>query len=127
MKTYWKMPKELKLIFNQEITDSQNLFNQNEILASWKKLERAHIIGQPWAVEHTFSHWKMLIFAFKTKEFKEIIGQLPRLFIGGIKSFVGEIPTGNTGGSNVHPLKKMPIPNDILTVMNKYYNPNEKS
>ena len=34
MKTYWKMPKELKLIFNQEITDSQNLFNQNEILAS---------------------------------------------------------------------------------------------
>ena len=127
MKTYWKMPKELKLIFNQEITDSQNLFNQNEILASWKKLERAHIIGQPWAVEHTFSHWKMLIFAFKTKEFKEIIGQLPRLFIGGIKSFVGEIPTGNTGGSNVHPLKKKPIPNDILTVMNKYYNPNEKS
>ena len=73
MKTYWKMPKELKLIFNQEITDSQNLFNQNEILASWKKLERAHIIGQPWAVEHTFSHWKMLIFAFKIKEIKEIL------------------------------------------------------
>ena len=69
----------------------------------------------------------MLIFAFKTKEFKEIIGQLPRLFIGGIKSFIGEISTGNTGGSNVHPLKKMPIPNDIFTVMNKYYNPNEKS
>ena len=98
MKTYWKMPKELKLIFNQEITESQSLFNQNEILASWKKLERAHVIGQPWAVEHTFSHWKMLIFAFKIKEFKEILGQLPRLFIGGIKSFIGEIPTGNTGG-----------------------------
>lgn len=126
MKTYWKMPPELKLIFDQEIKDSQNLFNQNEMNDSWEKLERAHIIGQPWAVEHTYSHWKMLIFAFKIKRSREIIGQLPRLFIGGIKSFVGEIPTGNTGGSNVHPLKKMPIPQDILLIMNQYYNPNAK-
>ena len=63
----------------------------------------------------------MLIFAFKIKNIKEIIGQLPRLFIGGIKSFIGKIPTGNTGGSNVHPLKKMPIPDDILLIMNPFY------
>ncbi len=116
------MPKELKVIFNQEINDSQALFRENELAASWKKLERAHIIGQPWAVEHTISHIEMLIFALKIKNTKEIIGQLPRLFVGGIKSYVGVIPTGNTGGSNVHPLKKMPIPDDILQIMNPYYN-----
>ncbi len=117
------MPQGLKVVFNQEITDSQFLFYENDILSSWEKLERAHIIGQPWAVEHTYSHWKMLLFAFKIKNPKEIIGQLPRLFIGGIKSYVGEIPTGNTGGANIHPLKKLPIPEDILQLMNPYYNP----
>ncbi len=115
------MPKELKTAFFQELKESDNLFNQNDFQKAWNKLERAHIISQPWALEHTFSHYKMLIFAFKIKNIKEIIGQLPRLFIGGIKSFIGKIPTGNTGGSNVHPLKKMPIPDDILLIMNPFY------
>ncbi len=115
------MPKELKTAFLQELEESNLSFNQNDFNKAWKKLERAHIIGQPWAIEHTFTHYKMLVFAFKIKNTKEIIGQLPRLFIGGIKSFVGKIPTGNTGGSNVYPLKKMPIPNDILQIMNPYY------
>jgi hypothetical protein len=121
METYWRMPDGLKVVFEQEIVESQLLFNENDFISSWKKLERAHIIGQPWAVEHTYSHWKMLLFAFKIKNPKEIIGQLPRLIIGGIKSYVGEIPTGNTGGANVNPLKKMETPDDILQIMNPYY------
>jgi hypothetical protein len=121
MKTYWKMPIGLKIVFDKEIQESTLLFRQNDFVSAWQKLERAHIIGQPWAVEHTISHWKMLLFAFKIKNTKEIIGQLPRLFIGGIKSYVGEIPSGNTGGANVHPLKKLTIPEDILQIMNPYY------
>ncbi len=115
------MPAGLKIVFDKEIHESSILYRQNDLVLAWKKLERAHIIGQPWAVEHTFSHWKMLLFAFKIKNTKEIIGQLPRLFFGGIKSYVGEIPTGNTGGANIHPLKKLPIPDDILQIMNPYY------
>ncbi len=115
------MPVGLKVVFDKEIQESKLLFLKNDLVSAWKKLERAHIIGQPWAVEHTVSHWKMLLFAFKIKNTKEIIGQLPRLYIGGIKSFVGEIPTGNSGGSNVHPLKKMEIPQDILQIMKPYY------
>ncbi len=121
MKKFWKMPQGLELIFEQELSESKKLFYKNDYLNSWKKLERAHIIGQPWVIEHTYSHYKMLVFAFKIKNTKEIIGQLPRLFIGGIKSFVGKIPAGNTGGFNVHPLKKMPIPKDILQIMKPYY------
>jgi hypothetical protein len=56
----------------------------------------------------------MLLFGFKTKNSKEIIGQLPRLLVGGVKSFVGKIPVGNTGGANVPPLKPMEIPNDLI-------------
>ncbi|MCY7327461.1 MAG: DUF3703 domain-containing protein [Saprospiraceae bacterium] len=35
------------------------------------------------------------------------MGQIPRLLVEGIKSFVGHIPVGNTGSANVPPLKPM--------------------
>ena len=59
----------------------------------------------------------MLLFGIKTKNTKEIIGQIPRLLIGGVKSFVGNIPLGNTGGANVPPLQPMEIPEDLLIII----------
>ena len=59
----------------------------------------------------------MLLFGIKTKNAKEIIGQIPRLIFGGVKSFVGSIPIGNTGGANVPPLQSMQIPEDLLTII----------
>ena len=58
----------------------------------------------------------MLKFGISKKSTKEIIGQIPRLLIGGVKSFVGIIPVGNTGGANVPPLKPLPISEDILAM-----------
>jgi hypothetical protein len=48
---------------------------------------------------------------------QEVMGQIPRLIAGGVKSFVGEIPAGNTGGSNVPPLKSMEIPPDLSRII----------
>ena len=59
----------------------------------------------------------MLLFGIKIKDSKEIVGQIPRLLVGGIKSFVGEIPVGNTGGSNVPPLKSMEIPAELKKII----------
>jgi hypothetical protein len=59
----------------------------------------------------------MLCFGFKIKDTKEIIGQIPRLLFGGVKSFVGKIPIGNTGGANVPPLKSMEIPDDLKLII----------
>ena len=55
----------------------------------------------------------MLKFGFRHKDTKEVIGQIIRLLVGGWKSFINYVPLGNTGGANVLPLKRMPIPNDI--------------
>lgn len=87
---------------------------------AWRQLERAHILGQPWFVQHTHVHWLMLKFGIRIKNKKEILGQLPRLLVGGIKSFVGKIPVGNTGGANVPPLRRMEIPEDLKTMMRPY-------
>ncbi len=61
----------------------------------------------------------MLVFGLKTKNVKEIFGQIPRLVIGGVKSFVGNIPVGNTGGANVPPLQYMEIPEDLQLIINE--------
>ena len=59
----------------------------------------------------------MLCFGFKIKDTKEIIGQIPRLLVGGVKSFVGKVPVGNTGGANVPPLRLMEIPPDLKLII----------
>lgn len=81
---------------------------------AWRHLERAHVIGQVYPYEHSFAHWKMLQFGFRIKSIREIAGQIPRLLVGGVKSFVGKIPVENTGGANVPPLRPLPIESDIL-------------
>ena len=60
----------------------------------------------------------MLKFGFMQKNTKEVFGQIIRLVVGGWKSFINHVPLGNTGGSNVPPLKRMPIPNDIINLFN---------
>ena len=59
----------------------------------------------------------MLKFGFRQKDTKEVFGQIIRLLVGGWKSFINHVPLGNTGGANVPPLKRMPIPNDIENVL----------
>lgn len=117
MNLHFKIPSGLKKHVNKELALSHSEFKNGNFQVSWHHLERAHIFGQAWPVEHTRTHWYMMRFAFKLKNTKEILGQLPRLLVGGIKSFIGEIPLGNTGGANVHPLKPMEIPEDLKIIL----------
>jgi hypothetical protein len=120
MKLYFQIPMGLKTEVKQELTSAKEAFKKGELQISWRHLERAHILGQSYPIEHTLAHWEMLKFAFAIKNTKEIIGQIPRLIVGGIKSFVGEIPVGNTGGANVPPLLPMEIPADLQAILNRY-------
>lgn len=119
MQFYTIMPKALKPFYKNELTQADNAFQKMHYQQSWRHLERAHILGQPYPAAHTAVHWKMLRFGIKVKNFKEVIGQIPRLIFGGVKSFVGHIPLGNTGGANVPPLKPMQIPADLVAIINK--------
>jgi hypothetical protein len=115
-----KMPAGLKKYFETELEAYKSAFKAKEFRVSWRHLERAHILGQAWPLEHTVAHMYMLKFAIKIKNTKEIFGQIPRLLVGGIKSFVGEIPVGNTGGADVPPLKPMEIPEDLKKILNEF-------
>jgi hypothetical protein len=117
MKIQTRMPATLIPFFEKELTTAEMAFSKKDFQNSWNHLERAHILGQPYPIAHSVVHWKMLLFGICTKNTKEIIGQLPRLLVGGVKSFVGNIPTGNTGGANVPALQHMEIPEELNQII----------
>ena len=122
MKVFWTMPTGLRPAYQHELSFYYQHLAKKELQKAWRHLERAHIIGQPWAIQHTGVHWIMLRFGFQIKDWREIFGQIPRLLVGGVKSFIGKIPVGNTGGSDVPPLKQMEIPDDMKELMKPYLN-----
>ena len=113
------MPNELERYFDQELMEYKKHFDAGQLHLAWRHLERAHIIGQAYPWHHSYVHWKMLLFGIRIKDTNEVIGQIPRLLVGGVKSFVGKIPVGNTGGADVPPLKPLPISEDLLEVFKK--------
>lgn len=119
MKIHTAMPILLKPYFRKELANASQAYSFGHFQQSWQYLERAHILGQPYPFAHSQVHWKMLLFGIRTKNPREIIGQIPRLLVGGVKSFVGVIPVGNTGGANVPPLQPMIIPKELLEILDK--------
>lgn len=113
------MPSSLKSYFREELSAYYSALREEKMQVAWQHLERAHILGQAYPWEHSYVHWKMLKFGFRIKNTREILGQLPRLLVGGVKSFVGKIPVGNTGGANVPPLKTLPIDPDLEEIFRK--------
>lgn len=114
------MPEGLKPFYERELKAANAAFEKGFYRESWRHLERAHIIGQLYPVAHTITHWRMLRFAIRLKKPQEILGQIPRLLVGGVKSFVGVIPVGNTGGADVPALKLMEIPEDLAFIIRSH-------
>lgn len=113
------MPSRLKPFYDKELSNYQDEYSAGNLTSAWNHLERAHIIGQRYPFSHSFVHWKMLLFGFKIKNGKEILGQIPRLVFGGVKSFIGTIPTGNPGGANISALKSVPIDPELQDIFRK--------
>ena len=113
MKFNTSLPKKLNFHFQKELSEYKKELNCNNLPKAWSHLERAHVIGQSFPFAHSFVHYKMLQFGIKIKSPNEVLGQIPRLLIGGVKSFVGKVPIGNTGGSNIPPFKQIRLEKDI--------------
>ncbi len=118
MKFYTTMPKLLKPFYKTELSTAATLLQEGKLQECWRHYERAHILGQRYPLQHCYVHWQMLKFGIKIKSKKEILGQITRLIFGGVKSFVGTVPIGNTGGANVPPLQPMEIPTDLAAIIN---------
>ncbi len=86
---------------------------QGEVFVEFAHLERAHVLGQASTREHVRVHWAMFMWGLRNHQLKEVFGQLLRILGAATKTWIGLVPSGNTGGSNVSPFKRLPIPRDL--------------
>lgn len=99
--------------FAAEAAAAKRAFMEGRLDVAFHHLERAHVLGQPWAGAHSWAHWMMLRIGLERGDWREVRGQALRLAAGGLLSWMGRLPTGNTGGANVPQEKPMPPPADL--------------
>lgn len=85
--------------------------------AAFAALERAHILGQRDLFAHFETHILMLQWARAQKDGREIRGQVLRLLAVLPGFLTGWVPVGNPGGSNISPLKPVPLPADLKAIL----------
>lgn len=105
--------------FQTEISSAAELEQKGQGIEAFKKLERAHVIGQSRTWTHVKVHWLMLSFAIRNLDLREIWGQVIRIVGAATKTPFGIYPKGNTGGSNVWFFKPMPIPEDLKEILDQ--------
>lgn len=81
--------------------------------SAFRHLERAHVLGQMATREHLRVHARMFTFALRQRCTAEAWGQVWRLATAALLTLPGLVPLGNTGGSRVNGLRRMPIPRDL--------------
>jgi hypothetical protein len=87
--------------------------------AAWRHLERAHILSQPFGGPHIRVHLAMLGLGWRTRDAREVIGQLVRVLVAAPGSWLGRFPPGNTGRARVGLTQPMPIPLDLQAQLAK--------
>ncbi|WP_224244093.1 DUF3703 domain-containing protein [Hyalangium gracile] len=111
------MTPRLRGHFETELRQSVEAETRGEWSSAWRFLERAHILSQAYAGPHLRVHWAMFTFAWRRRNWGEMLGQLPRLVLAGPGSLLGRAPLGNTGGANVGIFTPMPIPEDLQALL----------
>ncbi|MDY7229876.1 DUF3703 domain-containing protein [Hyalangium rubrum] len=111
------MNPRLRAHFERELPQSLEGEARGEQDAAWRFLERAHILSQAHAWPHVRVHCAMFTFAWRRRDWREWLGQFPRLLLAGPGSLLGRAPQGNTGGTSVGIFTLMPIPEDLQTLL----------
>ncbi|BFU91763.1 MAG: hypothetical protein NTAFB01_29500 [Nitrospira sp.] len=113
------MHSVLRQAYKTDMTAAMNHYSIGNFQPAFSHLERAHILGQSFPIEHARTHWWMLKIGWKQRDVVEITGQIPRI-VGSLLFSRIWVPSGNTGGARVPPFKSMPIPEDLQILLDQY-------
>lgn len=102
----------LKSAFYDQLKLAKEALRNKNYKTSFYHLENAHILGQKHICRHTVSHYWMFKVGIKTKNIKEIFGQILRMF-ASLLFTIFWVPEGNTGGSDVSAIKPMRIRKEL--------------
>lgn len=113
------MNPRLREHFERELAQAVEERSRGARASAWNHLERAHILSQAHAGAHLRVHGALFAFAWRTRDWREVLGQIPRLLLAVPGSLLGLAPRGNTGGANVGIFTPMPLPEDIQEILNE--------
>jgi len=103
----------------EEYGAHERAFLQGDVTRAWHHLERAHILAQTAFLPHLVSHARMLALAVRTRDWRELAGQIIRLALAPIGNVTGRLPIGNTGRSTVSAFVPMDIPADLRAILDR--------
>jgi len=95
-----------------EVASGRAALGGREYARCFFHLERAHVLGQRSTFRHVYAHWLMFRTAVGQRDFREALGQLPRMVAAMLSSRIW-VPLGNTGRARVSAFAPMPVPEDL--------------
>jgi hypothetical protein len=112
------MHSELKPSYIAELEATGRAEGAGDFQTAFTHLERAHILSQKYALAHAATHLRMLRLGWRTRDFREVLGQLTRTIAALVFSRIW-VPVGNTGRANVSAFAPMPVPEDLAEILGK--------
>jgi hypothetical protein len=106
------MEKDQAQAYANEVSSALTALEHRDCQKCFVHLERAHIIGQRSIIKHTYAHMLMLVAGLRCRDFREVLGQIPRIVTSVLFSRIW-VPVGNTGRARVSAVKPMSIPDDL--------------
>jgi hypothetical protein len=106
--------------FAAEISKAQTAIEAGNFEMAWTALQRAHILGQAYPWFHVSAHWEMLKLAWRQRDVKEIAGQfVPTVCAAPLTLLFGRKRSLRAGKANVDDSQRMPIPEDLLQILDQ--------
>jgi|TARA_R110002096_G_scaffold316080_2_gene510550 hypothetical protein len=112
------MHSELKPSYIAELEATRRAEGAGDFQTAFTHLERAHILSQKYALAHAATHLRMLRLGWRTRDVREVLGQLTRTIAALVFSRIW-VPVGNTGRANVSAFAPMPVPEDLAEILGK--------
>ena len=111
--------KNIAPYVNAEIAKAKEAQLIGDHSTEFTHLENAHVLGQESTYWHVKVHYLMMRWGMKHNDASESLGQLIRVIGAVLLTAIKGVPAGNTGGSNVSPLKTMPIKPEYAEIIAK--------
>ena len=112
------MRTEPQEALHQAFTEGHKALAGHDPDAAYVWLERAHILSQRMPLCHAWSHWLMLQAGWQARDWREVSGQLPRIFAALLFSRIW-VPLGNSGRARVSAFQPMPLSEELRRLLDE--------
>ncbi|EKN0216425.1 DUF3703 domain-containing protein [Pseudomonas sp. NPDC077186] len=110
------MNTALRIAIDEAFSRAKQALREKDEAGTFPWLERAHILSQRMPVLHARSHWLMLRAGWQLRDYREVLGQVPRIIAALLFSWIW-VPLGNTGRARVSAFAPMPVSQELQRLL----------